>query len=878
MADSEIAARITADVGSFSSGVQQAASTAEKSFNSIKVSVGGASTAFDRLGASARAQIQAAIGATSQLGTAAQTAGTQVASGMETASHGTAGFYREIVVLGHEVLTGRFSRIPGSMMVLAERTGNLASIVGALANPFVAAGLAAAGMTAYLGYLAEQAISSAASIETLHDSLTLIGQGLSRPTSELTQFRDNLENTFALGTKDATNLTTAFAGLPNVTTAEAQAMAALAVEIAKAKGEDLGDVAAEIAKAATDGGKAFLDWANKIGIQTEEAKENVTTLEKSGQTSAALKNAIDAVSAAVEAQVGAWTRASGAAQNYINTVAALGEAGAALGLSGQIPGAPTGGMPSRHPPSAGPQTDVDQIRAKQEMQAQMTDELKAREIQLQTAIADTDTKSVAGLNRRIELTKQLAALKFPGDTETAQAQRDQLIHAAERKQPSGGGRATGQASDIQTWRDELQQKLVAEGSFFADSKAEELAFWQQKVTLTAAGSKEQAQVENTIFQLRKQLAVQAERDAIEEQTYAGQSAQADYDRKRALVQAEVELGKLTASQGVAQERTLLDEKWSLDEGYFEKKLAAATNDLEQTKRLEQEEFLAHQKMIADRQQLDLKAAQTSQQSWLSILAPIEAAFQASITGMIQGTQTLKQAVANIGQSILAEFVNLGVQRVAKWLATELTITQITETASTVRDAAELGGGFLAGIGKMLTSWLGLETAKTAATTAGAATRSAAETAGSLAGLAGMVASGFAQISIDAAVAAAGAFAATASIPIVGPAAAPAAAAAAYAETIGWAAGMGGGIASAAGGWVVPTDQLANVHKNEMILPAGLSNFVRGSAAAASGGIGGGHTFNFHVTAWDAKSVTAAGPQIVSAINKAIRNGSPIRSS
>ena len=150
MADSEVTARITADVGNFSSGVQQAAATAEKSFNRIKVSVGGASTAFDQLGASARAQIQAAIGPVNQLGTAAQTAGTQVAAGMETAGHGTAGLYREIIVLGHEVLTGRFSRIPGSMMVLAERSGNLAGIVGALANPFVAAGLAAAGMTARL--------------------------------------------------------------------------------------------------------------------------------------------------------------------------------------------------------------------------------------------------------------------------------------------------------------------------------------------------------------------------------------------------------------------------------------------------------------------------------------------------------------------------------------------------------------------------------------------------------------------------------------------------------------------------------------------------------------------------------------------------------
>ena len=51
-------------------------------------------------------------------------------------------------------------------------------------------------------------------------------------------------------------------------------------------------------------------------------------------------------------------------------------------------------------------------------------------------------------------------------------------------------------------------------------------------------------------------------------------------------------------------------------------------------------------------------------------------------------------------------------------------------------------------------------------------------------------------------------------PIMGPAAAGPAAA-------GEAAVMAaaGGIASAAGGWVVPSDQIAMVHQNEMILPA-----------------------------------------------------------
>jgi hypothetical protein len=75
-----------------------------------------------------------------------------------------------------------------------------------------------------------------------------------------------------------------------------------------------------------------------------------------------------------------------------------------------------------------------------------------------------------------------------------------------------GGAEKGQADELETWREQLQAQFVAEQNFYRDSTAEELAFWQQKVALTASGSKERAQVENTIYELRKRLAQEAPRD------------------------------------------------------------------------------------------------------------------------------------------------------------------------------------------------------------------------------------------------------------------------------------------------------------------------------------------------------------------------------
>jgi fatty acid-binding protein DegV len=90
------------------------------------------------------------------------------------------------------------------------------------------------------------------------------------------------------------------------------------------------------------------------------------------------------------------------------------------------------------------------------------------------------------------------------------------------------------------------------------------------------------------------------------------------------------------------------------------------------------------------------------------------------------------------------------------------------------------------------------------------------------------------------------------------------------------------VPSAAGGWAVPAlgpgGILARVHSNEMILPSGLSQFVQSAAAQASGAGGGGPPVVINITAWDARSVMAAGPHIVAAINKATRNGSSLRQS
>jgi hypothetical protein len=257
------------------------------------------------------------------------------------------------------------------------------------------------------------------------------------------------------------------------------------------------------------------------------------------------------------------------------------------------------------------------------------------------------------------------------------------------------------------------------------------------------------------------------------------------------------------------------------------------NDVATDEKLWGEELLAYQSFQSEKEKLDLRAAQTSQRTWQGLMQPIQRAFDTSITGMILGTTTLQKAVANIAQSILAEFVNLGV--------------------------------------KMATNWIASELAMTTASQAGAAARTAADGEGMAAGLAIKAANAIKSIATDSAQAFSGIFAFLA--PIMGPAAAGPAAAG---EATVMAAASG--IASAAGGWTVPSDQLAMVHQNEMILPANISQGLQ-NMISANGGAGAGPVV-VNVSAIDSQDVKrffqSNGSLLVNAVNKAMRNGSMLR--
>ena len=336
---------------------------------------------------------------------------------------------------------------------------------------------------------------------------------------------------------------------------------------------------------------------------------------------------------------------------------------------------------------------------------------------------------------------------------------------------------------------------------------------------------------------------------------------AAYARQKAAIQQQSRTGDVSGSEEIAQLSDLLDQKWSLDQDYYEKKLAAAENDARARQQLTEQEELAYQKYLTDKQKLDAQAVQDSEKQWASLLQPVQRAVDTSITGIILGTTTVQRALSNLARSIIAEFVNSTVKDVFSSLGRLLGGGL---TGNSGGGGSTAGGSLVSGVGSLLggifKGGLGALVGNPFQSGAGGVL------GGSLAGLFGGAGNQDFAGAVGGA-AGGGLFSGIGSM---------------FTGLFGLLGFEHGGIVpSAAGGWSVPQlgpgGVLANLHSNEMVLPANISQGLQG--AIAGGGIGGGHTFNIGISAMDAGGVSrlfmANGSQLVSALNKALRNGSSL---
>ena len=376
--------------------------------------------------------------------------------------------------------------------------------------------------------------------------------------------------------------------------------------------------------------------------------------------------------------------------------------------------------------------------------------------------------------------------------------------------PPGGGKGGGASSILAEWEQELQRIKDSQTDLNAWSEQKDFEFWAEKLTECKRGSDEWWNIMHRMADDLRTLTAEQKRELDkqakqQEATNKNIAAMVKVDSESEMKMTKEKyntlyaLGQINASQRAKLERDEDTKSYTDALTAYYKELAALQEHgqeliakqssiylkMEELKRqyLQQMQKAEDQALIAMKTQWDRYATEAGN----------------AITGLLFHHQTMLQTM----QSLTEKAFNFIIDAVLK---------------------------------KMVNAWIAGEAAKTTATTSGAAARATAEAAGSATSILTQAGAVLKSIMASAAETFAGIFGFLS--PVMGPAAAgPAAAGEGVVMSI---ASM---VPTAEGGWDVPANSFAMLHKREMVLPVNLADNVRnmtagGEQATIFGGIDG----------------------------------------
>lgn len=316
--------------------------------------------------------------------------------------------------------------------------------------------------------------------------------------------------------------------------------------------------------------------------------------------------------------------------------------------------------------------------------------------------------------------------------------------------------------------------------------------------------------------------------------------------KKTIFDGEAKLKNISEGEKIALVRAATQEEYEAQRALLEQEAGLADLSVKQKEAaLSKIRTLeaTHQKQML---QLAYQAAEEQDKIWQGLASKIGSSMSSSIMGLLQHTTTFREGVRQMAVQATQYFVNMGTQ----WVAS-----------------------FAMNIAKNIATHVMGEQAMTEATQLGVSERTASEAAGSVADVAGKVAAVIKSIMASSAEAFAGVFGFMA--PLLGPAAAgPAAAAQA---TVAGAASIA---SFDIGAWNIPQDQLAMVHKNELVMTASqgdaFRNLVNNGGARSDAAPSVHAPVNFHVHALDAQGVASFlqgnGREIMKAVGRHVQDG------
>jgi hypothetical protein len=217
--------------------------------------------------------LRAAIsGSTEPAAPAAQKAG----EAMRGLSVHTAGATREFIVLGHEVLSGNFSRIPGSLMVLGERMGGLR-----LATVGYAAAVAAVGYSMY--EMVSGAEDSAEAMNLIKNRLELTGRGYLDNDKNINQLIDTLRQIPGVSKASAEAMVADMAGAGRLTSEQMTFLTQNVGKYAEASGVTVPQAMKTLSSALEEPFAAYKKLDEQLNLLSPAQFQHIKNLESEGE-------------------------------------------------------------------------------------------------------------------------------------------------------------------------------------------------------------------------------------------------------------------------------------------------------------------------------------------------------------------------------------------------------------------------------------------------------------------------------------------------------------------------------------------------------------------------------------------------------------------
>ena len=598
---------------------------------------------------------------------------------VETAAHGahggTAGFYREVVVLGHEMISGNFSRIPGSMMVMAERSGKLVEIFGFLGSLMTPLNIGIGVVVASMAILGEKANETAGELAKVRVQMTAVGNRDVFDAKIVEEYIDSLSTLSGISKEAAVNSLAILGSTIHMTQDQFRQAAEMLPDVA-AKFGDVGKAAQFLKETMDDPIRAAQTMQSTFNNLSAEEYISIQRMEALGDKTGATKVVMEALERATK---GLHDDGLTPLSAIIETVEKgfdrlLKKAGELrLGFSSlgrEVKGSDTGGSEADGGKNAG--------KASAEQKKLNEDIIKG---------IDLEKSSGLETSKRVELEGKILQLKNAQNAASKLGLTDKAADfgkdiAEMEKQLASVGKSAGGRSQVSSWQADLDKRLSAEKVFGEKAKAEELRYWQQKLAVVKQGSQEYDEITRKIYEMQSSAYDQDVTKFKEAERKKTQEAKQAAEKEIAFTLAKFDRMEAEAKGDFKKIQILENQKLAFLKLTYGKDSAQYQAEWKR-------------KLSMDQQNLEQQRAK-----FTSFFSSVASTFTSSIKGMITGTQTFGQALGDvfmgIGEAILGVLEEIAV----KWLVTQLIGEQTAATGARVAigaDAARAGAAAFASI-------------------------------------------------------------------------------------------------------------------------------------------------------------------------------------